>query len=113
MAKMPGFDFGYLMKHAEKMQRDMHRVREDLKERIVEGSAGGGMVRVLVNGHQEIVAVKIDPEVVDPQDVSMLEDMITAAANQAMKKSQDLAQQEIAKVAGGFIPPGMQGLFGM
>lgn len=112
MAKVPGMDFGFLMKHAEKMQREMERVRQDLKERIVEGSAGGGVVRVLVNGEQHVVAVKIDREAVDPDDVGMLEDMIAAAANQAMKKSQELAQQEMAKATGGLNLPGLSGLLG-
>ena len=98
---------GDLVRQAQKMQHKMSDVQQQLKERIVEGTAGGGMVTVLVNGQQEIMAVKIDPEVIDPDDAAMLEDLILAATRQALKKSHDLAQEEMSKVTGGVNLPGM------
>ena len=98
---------GDLVRQAQKMQQRISEVQQGLKERIVEGTAGGNMVKVLVNGRQEIVAVKIDPAVVDPKDVAMLEDLILAAARAGLKKAHDLAQEEMAKVTGGVGMPGM------
>jgi len=98
---------GDLVRQAQKMQHRMAEVQADLKERVVEGTSGGRMVRVLVNGQQEVVAVKIDPEVVDPDDVAMLEDLILAATRQGLKKAHDLAQDEMAKVTGGVNLPGL------
>lgn len=96
-----------LVRQAQKMQQRLSEVQQGLKDRIVEGTAGGNMVRVLVNGKQEIVAVKIDPAVVDPKDVAMLEDLILAAARAGLKKAHDLAQDEMGKVTGGIPLPGM------
>ncbi len=98
---------GDLVRQAQKMQQQLAEVQRGLKERVVEGTAGGNMVRVLVNGQQEIVAVKIDPSVVDPKDVAMLEDLVLAAARQGLKKAKDLANDEMAKVTGGAVPPGL------
>jgi len=98
---------GDLMRQAQKMQQRMAEVQQELKERVVEGTAGGGMVTVLVNGQQEIVAVKIDPQVIDPDDPALLEDLILAAARQGLKKARDLAQEEMSKVTGGASLPGM------
>ncbi len=98
---------GDLVRQAQKMQHKMAEVQQGLRERIVEGTAGGGMVTILVNGQQEIVAVKIDPQVIDPDDAAMLEDLILAATRQALKKSQELAQEEMGKVTGGANLPGM------
>ncbi len=100
-------NIGDLMKQAQKMQRDIGKVQEELRERIVEGTAGGEMVKVLVNGAGEVVAVKLSPEVVDPDDTEMLEDLILAAANQGIKKGKELAQNEMGKVTGGLNLPGM------
>ena len=96
-----------LVRQAQKMQQRLAEVQQGLKERVVEGTAGGNMVRVLVNGQQEVVAVKIDPSVVDPNDVTMLEDLVLAAARQGLKKAHDLAQDEMGKVTGGVNLPGM------
>ncbi|MFH1022839.1 MAG: YbaB/EbfC family nucleoid-associated protein [Planctomycetota bacterium] len=104
---MKGLDFGGLMKQAQKMQKDMERIRAELADRVVEGSAGGGKVTAQASGAQQLVALKIAPEVVDPADVGMLEDLVTVAVNQALKKSSDLAQTEMAKVTGGMGIPGM------
>jgi len=98
---------GDLVRQAQKMQHKMAEVQAGLKERVVEGSAGGGMVTVLVNGQQEVVAVKIDPQVIDPDDPALLEDLVLAAARQAVQKSKDLAQEEMSKVTGGVGLPGM------
>ncbi|HUT32771.1 MAG TPA: YbaB/EbfC family nucleoid-associated protein [Planctomycetota bacterium] len=98
---------GDLVRQAQKMQQRLSEVQQGLKERVVEGTSGGNMVRVLVNGQQEIVAVKIDPSVVDPKDVTMLEDLVLAAARQGLKKAKDLANDEMGKVTGGVAMPGM------
>lgn len=98
---------GDLVRQAQRMQHKMAEVQRDLKERVVEGTAGGGMVSIKVNGQQEVVAVTIDPEVIDPDDKSMLEDLVLAAARQAVKKSKDLAQEQMSKVTGGMGLPGV------
>ncbi|MFW5798037.1 MAG: YbaB/EbfC family nucleoid-associated protein [Planctomycetota bacterium] len=100
-------NMGGLMKQAQKMQQEMARIQDDLAERIVEGSAGGGMVKAMVNGKQELVAIKIDPETVDPEDVEMLEDLVTAAVSAGMKKAKELAEKEMSKVTGGLNLPGL------
>lgn len=100
--------FAGMMKQVQELQRKMAQVQEDLRTRVVEGSAGGGMVTAQVNGKLELVALKIDPEVVDPDDVRMLEDLIIAAVSQATKKAHELAENEMNKVTGGLgLPPGM------
>jgi len=98
---------GDLVRQAQKMQGKMSEIQSSLKERIVEGASGGGMVKVLVNGQQEIMAVKLNPEVVDPDDVAMLEDLILAAARQGLEKAKELANSEMAKVTGGMNMPGL------
>ena len=98
---------GDLVRQAQRMQSKMAEVQAGLKERVVEGTAGGGMVTVLVNGQQEPVAVKIDPEVIDPDDPALLEDLILAAARQALQKAKELANEEMSKVTGGMNMPGM------
>jgi len=103
--KMP--DLGGLMQAAQKMQEDMQRVQADLDRRQVEASAGGGMVTAVVNGRLDMVALRIDPSVVDPKDVQMLQDLVVAAINQAITKAKEMAQAELAKVTGGMQIPGM------
>ena len=113
MGKSKGFgggglgDLGGLLKQAQKMQREMARIQDDLKERVVEANAGGGMVKVVVNGAQEIVSVKIDPEVIDPGDKEMLEDLVLAAVTQGLQKAKTMADEEMAKITGGMKLPGM------
>ncbi len=95
----------------QKMQKEMDKMQEKLEGMTVEGAAGGGMVTVKVTGKQNVVSVSIDPEVVNADDIEMLEDLITAAANQALEKSREMAQQEMQKIAGGLLgglPPGMK-----
>ena len=108
---MKGFggmgDMSGMLRQAQKMQKDMARIQEELKERIVEGTAGGGMVKALVNGQQEVVSVKIDPSVIDPSDPSMLEDLVVAAVQNALKASREMMQAEMQKVTGGMGLPGL------
>ncbi|MDE0019900.1 MAG: YbaB/EbfC family nucleoid-associated protein [Candidatus Poribacteria bacterium] len=99
-----------LMRQAQRMQKRMLEVQEDLKHLTIEAQVGGGMVIVVANGHQEIVSITIAPEVVDPEDVEMLEDLVQAAVNEARRKSQELAAEEMEKLTGGFNIPGLPGL---
>jgi len=100
-------DMAGLLKKAQKMQGELARIQEELAEKVVEGSAGGGMVKAMANGRQELLAVKIDPEVINAAEKDLLEDLVTAAVNQAMKNAADLAQQEMSKVTGGLNLPGL------
>jgi nucleoid-associated protein EbfC len=94
-------------KQAMDMQRKMGKLQEDMAQRVVEGAAGGGMVKAMVNGKRELVAIKINKEVVDPNDVEMLEDLVTAAISAGMKKAQELYEAEMAKLTGGIKMPGL------
>jgi DNA-binding YbaB/EbfC family protein len=100
---------GDMFKQAQQMTKELARIQHELKERVVEGTAGGGVVKVHMNGQQEVLAVKMDPEAVDPDDVEMLQDLVVAAINQAVEKSKALAQKEMNKVTGGALPPGLLG----
>ncbi|MBI4568634.1 MAG: YbaB/EbfC family nucleoid-associated protein [Planctomycetes bacterium] len=100
---------GDLFKQAQKMQKDMARIQKELKERVLEVSGAGGKIKVLVNGQREIVSVKIDPSLVDPQDVDMLEDLLITTTNQALKQAADLQNTAMQRAAGGMIPPGLLG----
>lgn len=99
--------FGNIMKEAQKLQAQMAAMQEEVGKRKVEATAGGGMVTVEANGKQELTAVKIDPEVVSKDDVQMLEDLVLAAANEALRKSRELVQQELGKLTGGLKIPGL------
>ena len=92
---------GELVKQAQKLQSQMAKVQEEMALKTVEGSAGGGMVTVIANGKQEIVSIKIDPEVIDPNDIEMLQDLVVAAANDALKKAQEMMTSEMSKLTGG------------
>ena len=98
---------GNMMKQAQKLQAKMLKMQEELAERTVEASAGGGMVQVVANGRQEIVAITIDREVVDPEDVDMLQDLVLAAVNDALTKSQEMVSSEMGKLTGGMKIPGL------
>ena len=98
---------GDIMKQAQAMQEKMAKVQEEVAKKRVEASAGGGMVTVVANGKQEILSVKIDPEVVDPKDVEMLQDLIVAAVNEAQKKAQELMAEELKGLTGGLRIPGL------
>ncbi|APG27881.1 nucleoid-associated protein [Syntrophotalea acetylenivorans] len=98
---------GNIMKQAQQMQQKMARMQEELQSREVEASAGGGMVTATVNGAQQLVNLKVEPSVVDPEDVEMLQDLVLAAVNEAIKKSQAMAQEEMSKITGGMNIPGL------
>lgn len=97
---------GSMMKQAQRLQAKLAKVQEELAEKQVEGSASGGMVTVTATGQQDIVGIRINPEVVDPEDVEMLEDLILAAIQQAREKAQEMAEQEMQKATSGLLPPG-------
>lgn len=96
-----------LMKQAQKMQEDMMKAQEELANKVVEATSGGGMVTVKMNGKNEVISLKIDKEVVDPEDVEMLEDLIVAALNEAQKKVSRTSEDEMGKVTGGLKIPGL------
>jgi hypothetical protein len=103
--KMP--DLGGLLQAAQKLQGDVAKMQDELARKQVEASAGGGMVSVVVNGHCEVVKLTIEPDVVDPKEISMLQDLIVAAINQAVRKARELTQEEMAKLTGGLGIPGL------
>ena len=96
-----------MLKMAQKMQQDLARTQEEIGEKIVEASAGGGAVTATVNGRKDLLGLKINPEVVSPDDVEMLEDMIVAAINQAMRQAEEMMAEAMAKITGGIKLPGM------
>ena len=95
------------MKQAQQIQEQMAKLNSELEDRIVETAVGGGMVTVRANGRQEILSIKIAPEAVDPQDVAMLEDLVTSAVNEALRQTKELMQQELGKLTGGLRIPGL------
>ena len=99
--------FRQMQKQAQDMQRKLAEVQEDLKQRVYEGTAGGNMVTAHVNGQRELLAVKINPECVSPDDVEMLEDLVTAAVGQALKKAGEAHGEAMSKVTGGMPIPGL------
>ena len=99
--------FGNMMKEAQKLQQQMMAMQEEVAKRKVEATAGGGMVTVEANGKQELVSIRIDPEVINKDDAQMLEDLVLAACNEALRKSRELVQQELGKLTGGLKIPGM------
>ncbi len=98
---------GNIMKQAQQMQRRMAELQEELEHKKVEASAGGGMVTAVVSGKQQLLELRIDPSAVDPDDVEMLQDLVTAAVNEALKQSQQMAQEEMGKLTGGMNIPGL------
>lgn len=99
--------FGNMAKLAQQMQAEMSRVQAELDALELEGSAGGGAVTAVVNGRQELVSLTIDPEVVDAADVEMLQDLVTAAVNDALRRVKQTAEEKMARVTGGLRLPGM------
>ncbi len=100
-------DMNKMFKQVQKMQAQMERIQAELAEKKVEGTAGGGMVKVTANGKMEILSVKIDKEVVDPEDIEMLEDLVTAAVNQALENAQKMQAEGMAQLTGGMQIPGL------
>lgn len=96
-----------MMKQAQKLQAQMLRLQEELADKTVESSSGGGMVTVVANGRQQIVSIQIEREVVDPEDVEMLQDLIQAAVNDALAKAQEMVSSEMGKLTGGLNIPGL------
>jgi hypothetical protein len=102
-----GKGLGDLMKQAQKLQSKMMELQEELAGKTVEATAGGGMVAVVVNGKQELVSLKIDPEVVNREEIEMLQDLIIAAANEGIRKAQQIWTEEMRKLTGGMVIPGL------
>ncbi|MFY9943419.1 MAG: YbaB/EbfC family nucleoid-associated protein [Desulfobacterales bacterium] len=100
-------NMGNMMKQAQKLQAKMLKMQEELAEKTVEATAGGGMVRVVANGRQQIVSILFEKEVVDPEDVDMLQDLVLAAVNDALAKSQEMVSEEMGKLTGGMKIPGL------
>ena len=100
-------NFGNIMKQAKKMQEKIASIQAELESKTVEATAGGGMVTVVVNGKFEMLSLKIDKEVVNPEDVDMLQDLIMAAVNEGIRKAQEMATAEMSKITGGFNIPGL------
>jgi DNA-binding YbaB/EbfC family protein len=100
-------NFGNIMKQAQKMQQRMLQLQEELAAKTVEATAGGGMVAVTVNGKFEVLSLKIEKEVVNPEDIDMLQDLIVAAVNEGVRKAQEMASAEMAKITGGMQIPGL------
>lgn len=100
-------NMGNMMKQAQKLQQKMLKLQEEMAEKTVETSAGGGMVKVVANGKQQIISITIEKEVVDPDDVEMLQDLITAAVNDALAKSQEMVASQMSKLTGGMNIPGL------
>ncbi|RLB70499.1 MAG: YbaB/EbfC family nucleoid-associated protein [Deltaproteobacteria bacterium] len=98
---------GNLLKQAQQMQAKMAKIQEEVGARTVEASAGGGMVTVVANGKQEILSIAIEPQVVDPDDIDMLQDLVVAAVNQALKEAAEMMAAEMGKITGGLKVPGL------
>ncbi|MFP4237109.1 MAG: YbaB/EbfC family nucleoid-associated protein [Desulfonatronovibrio sp.] len=96
-----------LVRQAQMMQKKMAKMQEDLNIKEVEASSGGGMVTVKANGAQEIIGIKIEKDVVDPEDVEMLQDLVLAATNDALKRAKDMVQAEMSQLTGGMKIPGL------
>ena len=98
---------GNMLKQAQKLQAKIFKLQEEMAERTVETTVGGGMVKAVANGKQQLVSIKIEQEVVDPNDVQMLEDLVVAGVNDALKKAQEMVSEEMTKLTGGFKVPGL------
>lgn len=97
-----------MMKKMQKLQNEMKKMQEDLKKKTIDVSVGGGAVKIVMNGEKEVQSLTIDPSAVDPEDVETLQDLVTAAVNQAIKKVDDMMASEMGKLTGGLgLPPGM------
>lgn len=100
-------DYGKMMKQLQQMQAEMAKVEKELEEEKVEASAGGGSVKAVVSGKQQLVELEIDPSAVDPEDVELLEDMVMAAVNEALREAQELAASKLGRLTGGLGFPGL------
>jgi DNA-binding YbaB/EbfC family protein len=107
MSRNPFGNIGSIMKQAQAMQEQLAKIQEEAGQKTVEGSAGGGMVTVTANGTMQVVGIKIDPEVIKSGDVDMLQDLVIAATNEALRKARDMMSQEMKSVTGGLQIPGL------
>jgi len=99
--------FGNILKQAQQIHAKISQLQEEMAARTVEVSSGGGMVSIVMNGKQEVLSIRIDPEVVNREDIDMLQDLIVAAVNEATRKSQEMMTEEMKKVTGGLSIPGL------
>lgn len=104
---------GNIMREAQKLQAEMARMQEEAKKKTVEATAGGGMVTVVANGANEIISIRIEKDVVDPNDIEMLQDLVLAATNEALRRAQEMVNSDMSKLTGGLQIPGMGGLGGL
>lgn len=104
-----GMNMNNLMKQAQKMQKQMEKMQEELEDKTIETTAGGGAIKVIITGKKEIKEIKINPEVVDADDVEMLEDLVVSAVNEAIRQAEEMSSSEMNKITGGLNVPG--GLF--
>lgn len=110
MGGMPGgMNMNNLVKQAQKMQKQMEKMQQELEEKTIETTAGGGAIKVIITGKKEIKEIKINPEVVEPDDVEMLEDLVLTAVNEAIRQAEEMVSSEMNKITGGINMPG--GLF--
>ena len=100
-------DMKFLMKQAQIMQKKMEEAKEELTQKEIIVSSGGGMIEIIINGQQEIKGIKIEPDVIDAKEIEMLEDLILVAVNESIRQSKELAAQELAKLTGGINVPGL------
>ncbi len=98
---------GGMIKQAQRIQAQLAKIQEEMAQKTIEASSGGGMVSVVVNGKQEVISIKIEPEVVNPEDIDMLQDLIQAAVNEGIRKSQEMVSEEMRKLTGGLSIPGL------
>ncbi|OGW15067.1 MAG: nucleoid-associated protein, YbaB/EbfC family [Nitrospinae bacterium RIFCSPLOWO2_12_FULL_45_22] len=98
---------GNIFKQAQVMQQKLLELQDKMGENKVEATAGGGMVTVVANGKQEVLSIKIDPSVIDPTDLEMLEDLVCAAVNEALRKAREMVTEEMGKLTGGIKIPGL------
>lgn len=102
-----GGSMNKMIKQAKQVQEKIVKMQEELREKEIEASSGGGVVTVRVNGKQELIAIQIKPEAVDPDDLEMLEDLVLAAVNEGVRKSQEMVSDEMSKITGGLNIPGL------
>ena len=98
---------GGMLKQAQRIQAQLAKVQEEMAQKTIEASSGGGMVSVVVNGRQEVISINIEREVVNPEDIDMLQDLVLAAVNEGIRRSQEMVTEEMKKLTGGLSIPGL------
>lgn len=104
---MGGGNMGNMMKQVQKMQKQMEQTQKEIEEKEIEVTAGGGAIKAVVNGKKELLSIDIDESVVNPEDIEMLEDLVLAAVNEALRKAEDMMAKEMGKLTGGMNIPGL------